>query len=88
MSKKEKETEEIKDAAVDVTEEANEEATEEKTEPTLEDQLADAKLLPKSCLLLIILKEQSHRTQMIMRHSKRVLKWHLTAWWMHFQKSA
>ena len=43
MSKKEKETEEIKDAAVDVTEEANEEATEEKTAPTLEDQLADAK---------------------------------------------
>ena len=30
MSKKEKETEELKDAAVDVTEEANEEANEEK----------------------------------------------------------
>lgn len=44
MSKKEKETEEIKDeASVNESEEKTESAKEEKKEPTLEDQLADAK---------------------------------------------
>lgn len=44
MSKKEKETEEIKDeTSVNESEEKTESAKEEKKEPTLEDQLADAK---------------------------------------------